>query len=100
MPQISLFSVIILLGCIQAWVLALVLFFSGGQKTETQKYLAWFILLFAYNAFETFLFSINSPLQAYTLNRFVPLFHLYCTGPLLLLYVQSTISFEHQTRRK
>lgn len=100
MPQISLFSVIILLGCIQASVLTLVLFFSTGQKTVAQKYLAWFILLFAYNAFETFLFSINSPLQAYTLNRFVPLFHLYCTGPLLLLYVQSNISFEHQTRRK
>jgi AraC-like DNA-binding protein len=100
MPQISLFSVIILLGCVQASVLTLVLFFSAGQKTVAQKYLAWFILLFAYNAFETFLFSINSPLQAYTLNRFVPLFHLFCTGPLLLLYVQSTISFEHQTRRK
>jgi AraC-like DNA-binding protein len=94
MLHISLFSAVILLGSVQAIALTVILFRSKETSFFRHKYLAWFMLLFAYNSIETFLFSINSPLQAYTLNRVAPLFHLFCIGPLLLLYIRDNTVFK------
>ncbi|MDJ1486142.1 helix-turn-helix domain-containing protein [Cytophagaceae bacterium YF14B1] len=89
MLNLSLLSLIILLGSIQGSILTLVLFLSKEKGPVRQKYLAWFTLILAYNSIQVFLYTTESPLVIYCPNTFFPVFHIFCLGPLLLLYVVS-----------
>lgn len=86
--KLDVFSLIVLLGALQALFFGIFLFFKKTANTLQKKALAFFILIFSYNGFETLGWS--SELGHYT--AFFNLFPFVCIfgiGPSLYLYVRS-----------
>ena len=86
--KFDLFSIIVLFGAVQGLLIALYLFFSMSANKVQKNLLAFFMLILAYNGFETSGWSTSFS------NRFVffDLFNftlIFSLGPTLFLYIRS-----------
>ncbi|WP_147314019.1 helix-turn-helix domain-containing protein [Deminuibacter soli] len=95
--SLSLFSLIVLLGAIQALLLGITLLFSRAHSRLQQYALAFFMLILAYNGFETLNWSTNTNSIAFQFFTFVPIFGL---GPCVYLYIYSFIYPQKPARIK
>jgi AraC-like DNA-binding protein len=101
MLNIPIISFVILLGLLQAIVLSGILFFSKRNNPIKQYFLAWLILIFAYNSFEILMFTLGKSSSFFFIDNYIPLVHIYCLGTLLFLYiVANTIGIEVLSRPK
>ncbi len=89
MLNIPIISFVIFLGLLQAVILSSILFFSKRNNPIKQYFLAWIILIFAYNSFEMLMFTLGKANNFFFIDNYIPLVHIYCIGPLLFLYVVS-----------
>lgn len=86
--KLDVFSLIVLLGALQALFFGIFLFFTKAANTLQIRTLAFFILIFSYNGFETLGWS--SELGHYTaFFNFFPFVCIFGLGPSLYLYVRS-----------
>ncbi|MFC4872760.1 helix-turn-helix domain-containing protein [Negadavirga shengliensis] len=94
--NLDIFSLLVLLGACQGLVFSLFLFFSKQENLRGKNYLGFFMLILAYNGFETLSWSsgINDPY----IDLFFNCFHfmlIFGLGPSLYLYIKSIV---HQNK--
>lgn len=83
--DLDIFSLIVLFGACQGLILSCILFFQPGNQRTSAKFLAFFMLILAYNGFETFNWSAG--LSDYTLLfNFFPFVLIFGLGPSLYWY--------------
>lgn len=87
--SLNLFSLVVLLGAVQGLVLGLTLLCSRQENTLQKNALAFFMLILAYNGFETLNWSANINSTLFQFFPFTPIFGL---GPCLYLYIHSFLS--------
>lgn len=86
--KLDVFSLIVLLGAMQALFFGVYLYFSRSENKIQTRSLALFILILSYNGFETLNWSseLNRYLFIFDLFPFITIFGI---GPSLYLYVRS-----------
>lgn len=94
---VDFFTIIFLLGAAQGLILALYLFFARKDKRQARYFLAFLILVLAYDLFETALAAqririITTAIFTYS--------HLFTLGASLYLYIKSSLDFEKISRRR
>jgi len=92
--RVNLLSVILLLGILQGLILSAVLLFSGNKR-QHKYFLAAFILVLAYDMFDTFCWTaaLNAS-WADLLNTLFPYTALFTMGPSFYLYIRTTLQTE------
>jgi len=86
--KLDVFSLIVLLGALQALFFGLYLYFSPGDNKLQKRSLAFFILILSYNGFETLNWSSEIFRFTYIFNLF-PFVLIFGLGASLYLYVRS-----------
>lgn len=86
--KLNLFSIIVLLGAVQALLLGITLLLSKAPNKLQQRALAFFMLVSAYNGFETLNWSANINSIFFDFFTFTPIF---AAGPCVYIYIYSFI---------
>lgn len=86
--KLDVFSLIVLLGALQALFFGLYLYFSPNDNKLQKRSLAFFILILSYNGFETLNWSSELFRSIYLFNLF-PFVLIFGSGPSFYLYVRS-----------
>jgi len=93
--HVNLFTVILLLGILQGFILGLMLLFSRNEK-QNKYFLAAFILVLAYDMFGTFCWSAGLNVRwADLLDTLFPYTFIFTLGPSFFLYIRTTFQTEN-----
>lgn len=89
----NILTIFILLGALQGILLSIALFFSKNHQKRAY-FLAFFLLILAYNGLETFGASVgvNLPLLVLWVDIFSPMYFFFGLGASLYLYISSFLT--------
>src|SRR5690554_5200321 len=94
--NLDVFSLVVLFGAFHGLIFSLYLFFSKEEGIRGKNFLGFFMLILAYNGFETF--SWSSGIDFPYIRLFFECFSftlIFGLGPSLFHYVQSLTGEEH-----
>lgn len=83
--EFNAFNLLVLFGAVQGLILGCLLFFQRGNQRKSARFLGMFMLILAYNGFETFNWSAG--LNYEIPFGFFPFVLIFGIGPSLYLYV-------------